>query len=51
MMWYHPPQVVVASALGYISIGCWLCAQLPYVPPSFTSSVSIGADQRRIGRY
>ena len=25
-------QETIAGSLGYISIACWLCAQLPYVP-------------------
>lgn len=24
-------QVTIASALGYLSIACWLCAQIPQV--------------------
>ncbi|WWC89953.1 uncharacterized protein L201_004882 [Kwoniella dendrophila CBS 6074] len=27
----YPSRVMIANALGYMSIGCWLCAQLPQV--------------------
>jgi len=33
-----PAQETIAGSLGYISIACWLCAQLPYVPSYAFSS-------------
>ncbi|WWC61031.1 uncharacterized protein I303_103609 [Kwoniella dejecticola CBS 10117] len=27
----YPSRVMIANVLGYMSIGCWLCAQLPQV--------------------
>lgn len=44
----YPAQEVIAGSLGYISIACWLCAQLPYVSsPSGHAQTHLITDQSR----